>query len=141
MTTFHFVLGHRYVAGIQSPLPMQLFVNQIDLLPGFTDAQIFALEDAPIPAVDPSLPKADFVLVATRSDPTDDVELPPGVVWVQDANPLIPTLPGTQPGQPIPTPPGLPALPGTTPSTTPHESAVLVGLGVNVAGVVVSREL
>jgi hypothetical protein len=132
MSKFHFEQGRRYAAGVQAPgIPIVQFFNQVDILPGFSGAQVYPAGQAPIPSGTP-LGGADFVIVATRSDPTADVDLPPGVLWIVDVYPDMPTVPSKQPGA---------ALPGTT----PHESAPTKIMGfdpmtvllVGLAGVVV----
>lgn len=103
MTTFHFIQGKRYAAGIQAPaIPLPTFISSVDLLPGFSGAQVYPAAQAPLPAQATTLAKADYVLIATRSDPSGDVELPPGVLWVIDLDATIPIVPGAQPGSAVP---------------------------------------
>jgi hypothetical protein len=118
--TAHFVQGRRYAAGVAMPAGAPMldeFMSKVDLLPGFSGAQVYPAVG--FPGTPPAgAPSFNYVITAQRSGPTDDVVMPPQVVWVVDYLPDVP-----YPGQGSAPPPGVP------PSTTPSSSGAYPAAG------------
>ena len=144
-TTKSFVQGRRYAAGIQAPnVPIATINAHLDMLPGFTGAVVYTLDpnlapDAPgqFPGTVPQgvQPGANFVITATRSDPSvQDMPLPPNVLWVVDYLPDVPT-PTPSPDQVVPDHPSTPAA-GAAAGALPFGLSPMAALGIALAGVV-----
>lgn len=141
MTTASFVNGRRYAAGVQAPdVPVALISSQIDMLPGFTGANVYPIANFPGTVPEGAAPGANFVITATRSGPTvNDQPLPPNVLWVVDYLPDVPT-----PVPDKPAPGGVPVP--DKPSASSQASAPILGMqpmtfGLVALGVIVGGVL